>query len=193
MLPRAAARGPRKPPACSAQLPARPKAGSHAALDSVPRYGRYTPPMVAATSSPAFTIGQLAQRCGVSVETVRFYEREGLLAQPKRPARGYRRYPASDVDRVSFLQRAKALGFSLREIGELLILREAATTCRPVRERAEAKIETITARIDALLALRTELERLVAACDRDATIDECPILRALLPEEHQQKEEAHGQ
>ncbi|MCU0655289.1 MAG: heavy metal-responsive transcriptional regulator [Polyangiaceae bacterium] len=126
------------------------------------------------------TIGQLARRCGVGVETIRFYEREGLLEQPRRPGHGYRRYPESDIERVLFLQRAKGLGFSLKEITELLALREKKSAdCASIRERAASKVAMIKARIASLEALREELELLVAACDGRGPLQDCRILRAL--------------
>ncbi|MFO0661471.1 MAG: heavy metal-responsive transcriptional regulator [Polyangiaceae bacterium] len=131
-----------------------------------------------------FTIGELARRCHVGVETIRFYERKGLLNQPKRPAQGYRRYPESNLERVLFLHRAKQLGFSLKEIGELLALRdEKAADCRSIRERASSKVEVIEQRIASLQALLGELKTLVAACDGNAPLERCHILRALSPVE----------
>jgi len=89
----------------------------------------------------ALTIGQVAKEAGVGVETVRFYERKALIEQPPRPARGFRRYPPDVVRRIRFIQRAQGLGFTLREIGELLALRvEPATACGDVRAVAERKV-----------------------------------------------------
>jgi MerR family mercuric resistance operon transcriptional regulator len=134
----------------------------------------------------ALTIGQVAAQCGVGVETVRFYEREGLIAQPSRPESGFRKYPPDAVARVRFIQRSKALGFSLREIGDLLSLRvDRSTTCTEVRKRAEAKIMDIEKKIDTLLGMKRALEKLTVACRRRGPTGECPILEALgdnLPE-----------
>src|SRR5687768_12976440 len=101
------------------------------------------------------TIGRVAVAAGVGVETVRFYEREGLLAPPPRSSSGYRDYPDDTVPRIRFIQRAKQLGFSLAEIQGLLTLSSrAATQCDHVRAVAEAKIGDIDGRIRDLLAVR---------------------------------------
>src|SRR3954453_4804764 len=94
------------------------------------------------------TIGQVARRAGVGVETVRFYEREGLLEEPARRASGYRQYPEDAVARLLLIRRAKELGFTLREIKDLLALRiDPGATRADVRKRAEAKIADIEARV----------------------------------------------
>lgn len=127
-----------------------------------------------------YTIGQVARHSGVGVETVRFYEREGLIVQPSRPESGFRRYPPDAVGRVRFIQRAKALGFSLREIGELLSLRvDRAAPCIEVRKRAEAKITDIEKKIETLLGMKRALEKLTAACRKREPTGDCPILEAL--------------
>jgi MerR family copper efflux transcriptional regulator len=126
------------------------------------------------------TIGQLAQAAGVGVETVRFYEREGLLAEPPRRASGYRQYPEAAVARVQFIRHAKELGFSLKEIGELLELRLArGVSCAAVQRRAMAKIEDIEARIAALRRMKRALAKLAATCGDRGAASECPILEAL--------------
>ncbi|MBI5574945.1 MAG: MerR family DNA-binding protein [Deltaproteobacteria bacterium] len=128
----------------------------------------------------ALTIGQVASRCGVGVETIRFYEREGLIAQPSRPESGFRQYPPDAVRRVRFIQRSKDLGFSLREIRELLSLRvDPATTCDTVRKRAEAKIADIEAKIGHLQDIKRALVKLTTACRGRGPTGECPILEAL--------------
>ena len=127
-----------------------------------------------------YTIGQVAGHSGVGVETVRFYEREGLIVQPSRPESGFRRYPPDTVGRVRFIQRSKALGFSLREIGDLLSLRvDQATTCPEVRKRAEVKIGDIEKKIETLLGMKRALEKLAAACRKREPTGDCPILTAL--------------
>src|SRR5947208_5062987 len=94
------------------------------------------------------TIGQLAPQGGVGIETVRFYERQGLLEEPARKESGYRQYTEDVVARLRFIRRAKELGFSLKEIAELIALRlDASTTCADVRERAQTKLADIEARI----------------------------------------------
>ncbi|GAB4244824.1 MAG: Hg(II)-responsive transcriptional regulator [Deltaproteobacteria bacterium] len=126
------------------------------------------------------TIGQVAKQCRVGVETVRFYEREGLIAQPTRPESGFRKYPPDVVGRVRFIQRSKALGFSLREIKELLSLRvDSAATCDAVKMRAEAKIGDIGEKIKHLQEIKRALVKLTVACRGKGPTGECPILEAL--------------
>jgi MerR family mercuric resistance operon transcriptional regulator len=126
------------------------------------------------------TVGEVARGAGVRVETVRFYEREGLIDRPARTPSGYRQYDHGVVRRIRFIQHAKGLGFSLREIGELLSLRAAPDgTCAAVRARALAKIGDIDSRIASLGAMRRALVRLVEACAGGGPASECPFLEAL--------------
>jgi MerR family transcriptional regulator, copper efflux regulator len=126
------------------------------------------------------TIGQLASRAGVGVETIRFYEREGLLSEPDRRPSGYRQYPFEIVRRVRFIRHAKELGFSLKEIQELLELRvDPSSTCADVRQRARAKITDIEQRVAALERMRAALEKLVRSCRGRGPTRECPILEVL--------------
>jgi MerR family mercuric resistance operon transcriptional regulator len=125
-------------------------------------------------------IGEVARRVGCTVETVRFYERKGLLDEPSRRPSGYRLYEQEDVGRLRFVRRAKELGFTLREIQELVSLRtDPVTACPDVHARAEAKISDIEARIVALEGIRKALVKLVAACKRRARTCKCPILETL--------------
>ncbi len=127
-----------------------------------------------------YTIGIVAKMAEIGVETVRFYEREGLIPQPHRPERGFRRYPRDTVGRLRFIRRAKDLGFTLAEIRELLELRvDPNTNCRDVKRRAEAKMANIDGRIADLRRMKTALSRLADACAGDGTTGECPILSAL--------------
>ena len=126
------------------------------------------------------TIGQVARQAGIGVETVRFYERRGLLAQPSRRASGYRQYTEDVVARLRFIRRAKELGFTLKEIVELLALRlDPDTSCAEVRGRAKAKIDDIDAKIRDLQRMRQALGKLVASCRGRGPISACPILDAL--------------
>ncbi len=126
------------------------------------------------------TIGQVARRSGVGVETVRFYEREGLIAKPPRTGAGYRQFPPDTVDRIRFTQRAKELGFSLREIKDLLALRMASDSeCEDIRQRAETKIADVNEKIRHLKRIKRVLSSLARECDEAESIHECPILRAL--------------
>ncbi len=144
-------------------------------------------PQAAEPSSPKsgpLAIGQVARRGGVSVETVRFYERQGLIDEPPRKQSGYRQYPEDAVRRIRFARRARELGFSLREIKELLSLRfDPKAGCADVKRRAETKIADIAARIGTLQRMKRALTRLAAACSGRGSVDECPILQALDSEE----------
>ena len=126
------------------------------------------------------SIGQVAAAAGVGVETIRFYEREQLLEQPPRPARGHREYPESAVSRVRFIRRAQELGFTLREIHELIALQEALRTdCSDVCRLADLKVQEIDAKIRDLSRIRSALDGLIRACgDRDA-VEGCAILESL--------------
>jgi Hg(II)-responsive transcriptional regulator len=130
------------------------------------------------------TIGQVARSADVGVETVRFYERQGLIPEPPRTDSGYRQYPAETVDRLRFIQRAKELGFSLREIEELISLRlDEGARAADVRARAEAKIQDIEEKIRDLQRMRDTLRELTRACTAEGTTDQCPILGALIQPE----------
>ena len=122
----------------------------------------------------------MPKRAGVGVETIRFYEREGLIAEPPRRPSGYREYPEAAVPRIEFIRHAKELGFSLKEIGELLSLRvDRRASCAPVKRHAEAKIVNIEARIRSLQKMRRTLLKLTEACDERRPTNDCPILETL--------------
>ena len=126
------------------------------------------------------TIGQLAGQAEVGVETVRFYERKGLLAEPDRRPSGYRQYDAGVVDRLRFIKRAKELGFTLNEIKELLSLRlDPTTTCADVKSRAESKIDDIQDKIRTLQRMKKALVKVTKACSGSGGTSECPILETL--------------
>ncbi len=128
------------------------------------------------------TISQLARQAGVGVETVRFYERKGLLEPPPRRESGYRQYSEAVVKRLLFIKRAKELGFSLKEIADLLALRvDPTTTCDEVKRRAEAKIADIDAKLHDLHRMKAALERITAACSGQGPVSQCPILDAMEP------------
>jgi MerR family copper efflux transcriptional regulator len=132
-----------------------------------------------------FTIGEVAKRAAVRIETLRYYERQGLVVRPPRSRSNYRLYPAETVRRVQFIKRAQQLGFSLKEIQELLTLRAAPQAqCADVRERALAKIYEIEGKVRTLQAMHMALTRLVAACAGQGYITDCPILEALDADEH---------
>ncbi|WP_027189013.1 MerR family transcriptional regulator [Paucidesulfovibrio longus] len=126
------------------------------------------------------TIGQLAQQSGVQVETVKFYQRRGLIQQPPRPESGFRKYSPETVRQIRFIRRAKELGFSLQEISELLSLRVApGTSCREIKARAEAKLADIQQKQRDLERMETILRQLAETCQGQGPLSECPILGAL--------------
>lgn len=130
------------------------------------------------------TMGAVARQANVHVETLRYYERRGLVTRPLRSVTNYRLYPAETVPLVRFIKHAQALGFSLQEIKELLALRAAPRArCADMRIRAEAKIAAIEAKIRALQAMKKALTKLVAECAGHSSITDCPILEALDTEE----------
>lgn len=126
------------------------------------------------------TIGALARRAGVGVETVRFYERRGLVRRPARPRAGYRSYPEEAIGRIRFIRNAQALGFTLQEVKELLALRvTAGTSCAAVRSRASAKVADVRRRLADLDRIRKALEKLIAVCPGRGALGDCTILEAL--------------
>jgi MerR family transcriptional regulator, copper efflux regulator len=131
------------------------------------------------------TISQVARSAAVHIETLRYYERQGLVARPPRSRSNYRLYPEETVQRVQFIKRAQQLGFSLKEIQELLALRTTPQAqCADVRERALAKIHEIEHKVHTLQATHTALTKLVAACAGQGHITDCPILESLNAEEY---------
>jgi len=133
------------------------------------------------------TIGKVALMAGVKPETVRYYEREGLLEPSHRTDAGYRVYSEDAVQRLRFIRRGKELGFSLREIRELLELKaDPSAECADVKVQATTKIADIRSKIEDMKRMVRVLERLTAACDNRRSIGECPILQAL--EENGEKE-----
>lgn len=126
------------------------------------------------------TIGALADRAGVGVETIRFYERKGLVRRPPRPGTGFRVYAEDAVGRIRFIRRAQALGFTLQEIGGLLALRVTpGTDCAAVRARAVSKLAIVEARLAELERIRGALTKLIAACPGRGALAACTILEAL--------------
>lgn len=125
-------------------------------------------------------IGELAREAGVGVETIRFYERRGLLPQPPRTASGYRAYGRAAIGRVRFIRAARELGFHLREIEGLLSLScDRRATCGDVRRRAESKVADVEAKIRQLQRIRRALLGLAAACHGDLPVQDCPLLDRL--------------
>jgi Hg(II)-responsive transcriptional regulator len=126
------------------------------------------------------SIGMLAKKAEVNIQTVRYYERRGLLPDPSRLESGYRQYSKSDLARLRFIRHAKGLGFSLKEIMELLSLRvDSNTTCVDVKEWAETKLADVKDKILALQRIKEALAHLLGLCRGRGPTSECPILEAL--------------
>ncbi len=132
-----------------------------------------------------FSIGEMAKRAGVGIDTVRYYERTHLLPAANRLASGYRQYDSTDVQRLSFIRHAKELGFTLDEIRELLALStDRERGVRGVKARAEVRLADLDHRIREMQRMRCGLQRLVAACPGQGDLKQCPILGALTRKEN---------
>jgi Hg(II)-responsive transcriptional regulator len=128
----------------------------------------------------ALRTGEVAEQAGVNVETLRYYERRGLLSEPERRPSGYREYPDETVQIVRFIKGAQELGFSLEEVQQLLRLRNArGRSCNSVREAAQEKQREIERKIEALKRMSRALARLVEACETRQDTRACPLLDAL--------------
>ena len=122
----------------------------------------------------------LAERGGVNLQTIRYYEREGLLPKPPRLKSGYRMFPETAVQRVRFIKRAQELGFQLSEVRQLLSIQiDPAKECSDVQRLAKAKVEDIEARIRTLQSMRRVLSNLADACPGRSPSSECPILESM--------------
>ena len=132
-------------------------------------------------SQSEYTIGRLAAAAGVNVETVRYYQRIGLIDEPKKPEQGFRKYPNQTLEHIIFVKRAQQLGFSLQEIADLLELGDGH--CRNVRIRAEQKRDKIEKQIRDLQALQDTLTQLISACHSGKDKQKCPIVETLLTQE----------
>ncbi len=128
----------------------------------------------------ALTIGQVATAADVNIQTIRYYERRGLFPTPRRTPAGYRQYAEDAVARLRFIKHAQALGFSLREIQELLGLRvRHGAACDAVERKTRHKIAVVHQKIRDLQRMQHTLERLAAACMARRPTDDCPILEVL--------------
>ncbi len=128
-------------------------------------------------TTPRLTIGMLAKRANVNVETIRFYQRLRLVTEPAKPLSGYRHYPLETVDRARFIKRAQELGFTLKEIVVLLQLGDGH--CKETKQLASAKLATIETRLVDLEAMRKVLKKLIRSCDKNITQKGCPIVKSL--------------
>lgn len=127
------------------------------------------------------TIAKAARAAGVGVETVRFYERKGLIEQPLKPQNGgFRIYPSATIHRIAFIQQAQDLGFSLREIEELLALKaDPGTDCSDVRKRASLKLDEVQSKVAQLEMMGAALKTVIAACPSSGGLEGCSILGAM--------------
>jgi MerR family mercuric resistance operon transcriptional regulator len=125
------------------------------------------------------TISKLAKELDINIETIRFYERRGLIAQPPKPEAGYRHYPDETVNRVRFIKRAQQLGFTLDEINHLLSLHD--NPCNQVQELAQHKLQRVKEKITDLQRLEKALNGLLTECQANNDSEHCPIIDALLP------------
>lgn len=142
-------------------------------LESVPWYG-----VKGDQVTTELTIGRLAGAAGVNVETIRYYQRRGLMAEPDKPTNGHRRYACAAIKRLRFIKRAQVLGFTLDEVGSLLDL-DQARACSETRELAAHKLQVIEEKLADLMAMRKALTALLRQCDSGATKGNCPIIHAL--------------
>jgi len=139
-------------------------------------------------SGTSFKIGQLAKLTDLNVQTIRYYERRGIIPKPPTRESGYRQYSDADLVRLRFVIHAKEMGFTLREIGELLCLRvDTRTKCGNVQRMAERKIADIETKIYNLSALRKVLLRLTDLCKKDGSHSDCPIIDILENEPKKKK------
>lgn len=131
-----------------------------------------------------FTIGQVADKTGLGIETIRFYERKGLIDEPPRKESGYRQYDYTAIDRLAFIQQAKSLGFTLNEIKELLSLSlTSASPTREIKSIARRRLDDIEDKLKMLKRMRQTLKKLVDACPGEGPASECPILEAMRPKQ----------
>ena len=124
----------------------------------------------------SLTIGHLAKAASVNIETIRYYQRKKLITEPVKPQSGYRQYDISIINRIHFIKRAQKLGFSLKEISDLLDMGDGH--CADIRKRAVEKREVISTQIEDLINLRETLDNLIHSCDTTGDTH-CPIVEAL--------------
>ncbi len=125
------------------------------------------------------TIGKIAKEIGINIETVRFYERKGLIKQPVKPMQGYRQYPIETINRIRFIRRSQELGFTLNEIESLLSLNDSP--CRQVEELAKKKLVAVQTKQAALLLLEKALLEHIDQCQSNKDDTYCPIIDSLQP------------
>jgi MerR family copper efflux transcriptional regulator len=134
---------------------------------------------MSAQEQNSLTIGRVAKQADVTIDTIRFYERRGLLPKPQRAANGYRLYPPNTIARLHFIRRAKGLGFALDEIRALLKLQDARGTKADVKALTNRKLEQIEIKITDLQLMRDALRKLNAQCSGTGSVSGCPIIKTL--------------
>ncbi|MFQ5686448.1 MAG: Hg(II)-responsive transcriptional regulator, partial [Candidatus Scalindua sp.] len=154
-------------------------------LDSVLRYWVI---IMYRKNMKTLTTGQLARETGVNIETIRYYERRGLIPEPPRRVSGYREFPPEHIERIHFIRRAQALGFTLKEVSELLAVADGKPACKDIRKFAEDKVKDIEVRIHDLQKIRTVLNDLIKECLGKRKISECPIIESLTQKKNRHKE-----
>ncbi len=129
---------------------------------------------------PSYKIGEAAEKADVHKETLRYYERRGLIPEPERRRSGYRIFTDEHIERIRFIKRAQELGFTLKEIEDLLTLRvDENTTCADVRDRADTKLAEVKEKIAELQQIKNALQHLTTLCQGEGPTSECPILDAM--------------
>ena len=131
-----------------------------------------------ATAYEELKIGDVAQRAGVNIQTIRFYERKGLIKKPPRRESGYRVFGEEDVRVIRFIKRAQSLGFTLEEVSHFLDLRKDRLSCSKAQSLAEQKLDDIEQKLKDLRAMRKALKTLVASCEETGRSGDCPILES---------------
>lgn len=127
-----------------------------------------------------YKIGKTAELAGVNKETVRYYEKRGLIPEPDRRRSGYRIFTKQHITRIKFIKRAQGLGFTLSEIGELLDLKmDENTTCSEIKRKAEDKYKDVVHKIEDLIKIKNRLLHLIDSCSGEGPTGDCPILEAL--------------
>ncbi|HAT1844393.1 heavy metal-responsive transcriptional regulator [Legionella pneumophila] len=134
---------------------------------------------------PSLTIGQVAKQAHVSLDTIRLYERYGLIKEPQRAPNGYRQYPEEVIDCLKFITRTKNMGFTLKEIKGLLAIHQTSkSTCGDVKQRTQDKLKQIHEKIEELQQLETALQHLLHSCEEHNPSDLCPLFTTLKPMEN---------
>jgi len=126
-------------------------------------------------SNKPLTIGHLAKLAHINVETIRFYQKKGLIQEPEKPIQGYRIYPSETLTQLVFIQRAKLVGFTLAEIKKLLMLGEDCD-CNEARKMAQQKLMMVNEKLNDLLRIKDSLENYIHHCDSNKQVDKCPII-----------------